>query len=303
MALGVQHSLGTAAVHDLERIRDERYVACLRVGEDPDADVDLEYLERLVRDMSISVNQVVFNLENLAVRSRNTFTHPPRRDSPLFHGICGAPSASDTDVKHQEGWAMCNLGHYPFSQGIEGCYIRRHSLFVRVPGSRGSSSSPPLIPRMVSPSCTSESLPDILKWDSNGFLGDVNSDDKSLSRPFFKSSEARRWIEQQEQEAAALRTANMCPLGSFPSFLDAGKEPSSSSGGGEQGSLFGDGDLEVGAGSGAGEWDHNVLGCQDCVCHPVTMKWSYCSSSRYHCDHPHHLHLSEECCGLVDWNN
>ena len=115
MALGVQHSLGTAAVHDMERIRDERYVECLRVGEDPDADVALEYLECLVRDLSIGVNQVVFNLENLAARTGNTFVRPPRPDSPLFHGICGAPSASDTDVERQEGWAMCDGSHYPFT--------------------------------------------------------------------------------------------------------------------------------------------------------------------------------------------
>ena len=50
-------------------------------------------------------------------------------------------------------------------------------------------------------------------------------------------------------------------------------------------------------------WDHDVLGCQECVCHPVTMKWSYCSSSRYHPEHPHHLCLSEDCCGLEDWSN
>ena len=50
-------------------------------------------------------------------------------------------------------------------------------------------------------------------------------------------------------------------------------------------------------------WDHDVLGCLDCVCHPVTMKWSYCSSSRYHPEHPHHLCLSEDCCGLEDWSN
>ena len=119
----------------------------MRVGEDPDADVELEYLERLVRDMSIGVNQVVFNLENLAVQSRNTFIRPPKPDSPLFHGICGAPSASDTNVECQEGWAMCDLGHYPFARGIEGRYIRRHTLFVRVPGSRDSSASPPPIVR------------------------------------------------------------------------------------------------------------------------------------------------------------
>ena len=123
MDLGVQHSLGTAAIHDMERIRDDRYVECLRVGEDPDADVALEYLEHLVRDLSIGVNQVVFNLENLAARTGNTFVCPPRPDSSLFHGICGAPSASDMDVEQQEGWAMCDLGHYPFTRGIEGCYI------------------------------------------------------------------------------------------------------------------------------------------------------------------------------------
>ena len=71
----------------MERICDERYVECLRVGEDPDADVALEYMECLVRDLSIGVNHIVFNLENLAVRTGNTFVRPPRPDSPLFHGI------------------------------------------------------------------------------------------------------------------------------------------------------------------------------------------------------------------------
>ena len=70
-------------IHDLERLRDNRYVECLGVREDPDADVELEYLERLVRDMSIGVNQVVFNLENLAARSGNTFTCPPPDLIPL----------------------------------------------------------------------------------------------------------------------------------------------------------------------------------------------------------------------------
>ena len=44
----------------------------------------------------------------------------------------------------------------------------------------------------------------------------------------------------------------MCSQGSFPASLDAGKEPSSLTGGGEWGHPFGDGDLEVGVGSGAG---------------------------------------------------
>ena len=150
MALGVQHSLRIAAVHDLERIRDCRYIECLRAGESPDVDVELEYLEHLVRDVSIGINQVVFNLENLAASCGATFTCPPKPDSPLFYGICGPSTSSDTDVDHQEGWAMCDLGHYPLAQGVGARYIRRHLLFVRESGSRDSSASPPLLPRVVS---------------------------------------------------------------------------------------------------------------------------------------------------------
>ena len=175
------------------------------------------------------------------------------RPQCLFHGICGAPSASDTDVERQEGWAMCDGGHYPFTRGVEGRYIRRQFLFARVPGSRNSSSSPPPIPRVVSSSRATESLPDLLKWDSDGVLGDINSDDESPPEPFFKSSEARRWIERQEQEAVALRATAVCSQGSFPASSDAGEEPSSSTGGGEWGHPSGDGDLEVGAGTGAGD--------------------------------------------------
>ena len=91
-----------------------------------------------------------------------------------------------------------------------------------------------------------------IDWDSNGFLGDVDSDVESPSEPFFKSPEARRWIEWPEQEAVALRMANVCSLGSFPASLDAGKESSSSSDRGEWGHPSGDGDLEVSAGTGAG---------------------------------------------------
>ena len=148
---------------------------------------------------------------------------------------------------------MCDLGHYPFTQGIEGRYIRRHTLFARIPGSRDSSASPPPIPQMVSSSRTPESLPSLLEWDSNGFLGDVDSDDKSPSESFFKSPEARRWIEWQEQEAVALRAAGVCSQGSFPVSSDASEEPSSLTGGGEWGHPSSDGDLEVGAGSGAGD--------------------------------------------------
>ena len=148
---------------------------------------------------------------------------------------------------------MCDGGHYPFTRGIEGCYIRRQFLFAQVPGSRDSSSSPPPIPRVVSSSRATESLPDLLEWDSDGVMGDIDTDDESPPEPFFKSSEARRWIEQQEQEAVALRAAALCSQGSFPASSDAGEIPSSSAGGGEWGHPSGDGHLEVGAGTGAGD--------------------------------------------------
>ena len=45
MDLGIQHSLGSAAIRDLEEIRDRRCVECMRRGGDPDEDVELEYLE------------------------------------------------------------------------------------------------------------------------------------------------------------------------------------------------------------------------------------------------------------------
>ena len=106
---------------------------------------------------------------------------------------------------------------------------------------------------MVSSSRTSESLPDLIEWDSDGFLGDVDTDDESPQEPFFKSSEARHWIERQEQEAVALRAAALCSQGSFPASSDAGEEPSSSAGGGEWGHPSGDGDLEIGVGTGVGD--------------------------------------------------
>ena len=110
MDLGIQHAFGSAAVHDLECICDHRYIECLRTGESPDADMELEYWDRLVREVSIGVNQVVFNLENLAGSSRASFTHTPRPDSPLFYGICGATTSSNTNINHQKGWGICNLG-------------------------------------------------------------------------------------------------------------------------------------------------------------------------------------------------
>ena len=123
MDLGIQHAIGSAAICDLEDIRDRRYIECLRAGESPEADVVLEYLDQLVGEVSIGVNQVMFNLENLAPWAGTSFTCLPRPDSPLFYGICGATTSSDTNVDPQEGWRMCDLGHYPLSRGVERCYV------------------------------------------------------------------------------------------------------------------------------------------------------------------------------------
>ena len=215
MDLGIQHSLGSAAVHDLEDIRDRRCVECMRRGDDPNEDVGLEYLERLVREVSIGVNQVEFNMENFAVLTGNSFTRPPRPDSPIFYGVCRAASASNTSVDHHEGWAMCNLGYYPLERGINRRYNRRRFLFAGIPGSRDSSASPPPIPRVVSSSRTPDSLPDLL---SDGVLGDLNSDVESLPS-FFKSPETRRWVELQEQEAVALCAANTGGEGSLTQWV------------------------------------------------------------------------------------
>ena len=68
---------------------------------------------------------------------------------------------------------MCDGGHYPFTRGIEGRYIRHNSLFARIPGPGDSSASSPPLPRLVSSLRTPESLPDLLKWDSDGVLGDT----------------------------------------------------------------------------------------------------------------------------------
>ena len=265
MDLGIQHSLGSAAIHDLEDIQNRRCVECIRRGGDPDEDVELEYLERLVREVSIGVNQVEFNMENLALLTGNTFTRPPRPDSPIFYGVCRAASASDTSVDRQEGWAMYNLGYYPLERGINRRYHQRRFLFAGIPGSRDSSASPPPIPRVVSSSRTTDSLPDLI---SDGVLGDVNSDVESPPS-FFKSPETRRWVEIQEQEAVALCTTNLRAPGSCPTYQDADEEPPSSSGGGERRSLPGDGDLEVGVGSGAGSLGPRCVGVPG-VCVPPT---------------------------------
>ena len=109
------------------------------------------------------------------------------------------------------------------------------------------------IPQMVSSSGTPESLPKLLEWESDRFLGDIGSDDESSLETFFKSPETRHWIERQEQEVVALCTANLRSSGPFPESSDAGKESASSAGGGEWGHPPGDGDLEVCAGPGAGD--------------------------------------------------
>ena len=265
MDLGVQHSLGSAAIHDLEDIRDRRCVECLRRGDDPDEDVGLEYLERLVREVSIGVNQVEFNMENLTILTGNTFTRPPRPDSPIFYGVCRAASASDTSVDRQGGWAMCDLGYYPLERGVNRRYNRRRFLFAGVPGSRDFSASPPPIPRVVSSSRTPDSLPDLI---SNGALGDLDSDVESPPS-FFKSPKTWRWVELQEQEAVALCAANLRAPGSWSTFQDAGEESPPLSSGGERRFLPGDGDLEVGVGSGAGGLGSRCVGVPG-VCMPPT---------------------------------
>ena len=118
---------------------------------------------------------------------------------------------------------------------------------------------------MVSSSRTPDSLPDLI---SDGALGDLDSDVKSPPS-FFKSPETRRWVELQEQEAVTLFAANVRAPGSCPMPQDAGEESPSPSGGGEQGSLPGDGDLEVGVGSGTGNLGSQCVGMSG-VCLPPT---------------------------------
>ena len=151
---------------------------------------------------------------------------------------------------------MCDLGYHPLERGVGGHYNRRRFLFAGVPGSRDSSASPPPIPRVVSSSRTPDSLPDLI---SDGALGDLDSDVESPPS-FFKSPEARRWVELQEQEAVALCTANMRTPGSCSTPQDADEESSSLSGGGERRPLPGDGDMEVGVGSGAGDLGPRCVG-------------------------------------------
>ena len=218
-----------------------------------------------MREVSIRVNQVEFNMENLARLTGNTFTRPPRPDSPLFYGVCRTASASDTSVDRQEGWAMCDLGYYPLERGINRRYHRRRFLFVGIPGSRDSSASPPPIPRVVSSSLTPDSLPNLL---SDRDMGDLDSNVESPPS-FFKSPETRRWIERQEQEAVSLCAANLRAPRSCPTPQDASEEPPSSSSGGERRSLPGDGGLEVGVGSGAGALGSRCAGVSG-VCVPPT---------------------------------
>ena len=160
---------------------------------------------------------------------------------------------------------MCDLGYYPLERGINRRYHRRHFLFAGIPGSRDSSASPPPIPRVVPSSRSLDSLPDLV---SDGELGDLDSDVESPPS-FLKSPQTRRWIELQEQEAVSLSAANLRAPGSCPTYQDAGEGSPSSSGGGERRSIPGDGDLEVGAGSGAGGLGPRCAGVSG-VCVPPT---------------------------------
>ena len=57
-----------------------------------------------MREVSIGVNQVEFNMENLALLTGNTFTRPPRPDSPLFYGVCGPlPLATPASIVKRDG--------------------------------------------------------------------------------------------------------------------------------------------------------------------------------------------------------
>ena len=175
---------------------------------------------------------------------------------------------------------------------------------MELPGSRDSSASPRLIPRVVSSSRTPESLPDLISRDSNGALGDLGSDVESpppdrssspLKCSTGLSSRSRRPSPYAHQTCVPRDPAQRFQM-QAKSLLCRQVEESE------------DPFLVMAIwksvlGQEQGTWDHNVLGCQDCVCHPLTMKWSYCSSSCYHCDHPHHQCLSEDCCGLADWSN
>ena len=202
---------------------------------------------------------------------------------------------------------MCELSHYPstHSPPPEALRVVTYDITPSLQGSLDQGIPLPPLPRYPEwylPHAP-ESLPELLEWDSDRFLGDVNSDDKSPSQPFFKSPEVRCWIEWKEQEAVALRTAGVraqdpsqCLRMQAKSLLHC--------------QVLESGDIHLVMaiwksvlGQEQVMWDHDVLGCRDCVCHPVTMKWSYCSSSCYHPEHPHHLCLSENCCGLEDWSN
>ena len=128
------------------------------------------------------------------------------------------------------------------------------------PWIKGFLCLPSLIPRVVSSLRTPESLPDLLSWDSDGVMGDIDSDAKSPPELFSKSPEARCWIKLQEQEAVALCSSNMRALGSVSTSPDAGEEPPLSSDGGERERSSGDGDLGVSAGSGTGGMGSRCVG-------------------------------------------
>ena len=257
MALGVQYAHGAAARADLERVRDARYIGGVRDGIRAEDDAALGVLNRLVREVSVGINQVVVNQENLALLSGVPFTRPSTPPSPIYYGVTDPTVSDTTDIDYQEGWPLCDRGHYALNRGLGGRYHRRSSLFARGSGSRDSSPSPS---RVVSSSGTPDSLPELIGCNTRDAIGDVDSDFDPSSQSFFKSCETRRWVERQEQEAVALFSSGLCSSGSCSTSADAGEEAPSSTDRGEWESPLGVGDLEVSARSGAGDLGPRCVG-------------------------------------------
>ena len=95
MALGVQYAHGAAARADLERVRDARFIGGVRNGTHGEEDAALGVLNRLVREVSVGINQIVVNQENLAFLSGVPFTRPSTPPSPIYYGVTD-PTVSDT---------------------------------------------------------------------------------------------------------------------------------------------------------------------------------------------------------------
>ena len=174
---------------------------------------------------------------------------------------------------------------------------------MRGSGSRNSSASPPPLPQVVPSLWTPDSLPGLISWDSDGIMGDIDSDVEPPWSP--SSSPPRRGTGSSgRSKRPSPYTCQMCvPQDPAQQLWMQVKTLL-------RRQVKESGDLhlvmviwKLVLGQEQNVWDHDVLGCQDCVCHPVTMKWSYCSSSCYHPNHPNHLCLSEECCGHANWRD